>query len=447
MSKWLLIIGVVVVVAGGAAWYVAHGDRAVAEFKTEPVGRQDLQATIAATGTLEPEQVVDIGAQVGGQIISFGSDPTQSNGTIDYGSHVDVGTTLAKIDDRLYRFDLDNARAEVASAKAAVTKAEAALGQLQAKLFQATNDWNRAQQLGPNSGVSQSEMDNYKANYLVAQANVADGRAAIDQAVTDQGKFEAALRKAEQNVEYCTINSPVKGTIIDRRMNVGQTVVSSMTAPSLFLIAKDLTRMQVWAAVNEADVGNIHAGQPVTFTVDARPGQEFKGTVNKVRYNASMTQNVVTYTVEIVTDNRDGRLLPYLTANVKFQLDPRTNAQTVPNAALRWMPRDDQVAGGDEGKPQATQPVSAPTPAATAAVNDGLRDRGTVWVPAGGGTVRAVRVRVGVTDGAVTEVAPEVAGALPDTAQVVVAEVDPAAAGDAGGPANPFVPQFGKKKK
>lgn len=126
--------------------------------------------------------------------------------------------------------------------------------------------------------------------------------------------------------------------IIDRRVSVGQTVVSSMSAPSLFLIAKDLRRMQIWVSVNEADVGMIKVGQPVIFTVDAFQGREFKGEVQKIRLNATMSQNVVTYVVEVGTDNSDGTLLPYLTANVKFILDKRENAFAVPNAALRFTP-------------------------------------------------------------------------------------------------------------
>ncbi len=440
MPKWVSLIGLLAVLLGGGAWYLARQQAPVAEFRTSPVVRQDLTATIGATGTLEPEEVVDVGAQVDGQIIAFGADPNQPGKLIDYGSNVDQGMVLAKIDDRLYRYDLENAKAAVDSGRSAVVKAQADLGQMQAKLFQATNDWNRAQQLGPNSGVSQSELDQYKANFLVAKANVEDQNAAIDQARTAQAQYAAALEKAQQNVDYCTITSPVKGTIIDRRMNAGQTVVSAMSAPSLFLIAKDLRRMQVWAAVNEADVGSIHAGEPVTFTVDARPGQTFHGTVGKVRFNASMTQNVVTYTVEISADNDDRRLLPYLTANVKFELDRRPHAQVVPNAALRWVPRDDQVApAADAAAPPAVTAAAATDPAL-----DELRDHGTVWLVAGNGRVRPVRVRVGVSDGAVTEVAAEPGETLADGAGVVTGEADPADA--AVGTSNPFVPQFGKKK-
>ena len=131
--------------------------------------------------------------------------------------------------------------------------------------------------------------------------------------------------------------------IIDRRVNIGETVASSMSTPSLFLIAKDLTRIQVWASVNEADIGNIHPGQVVTFTVDAFPNQIFQGKVNKLRLNATMNHNVVTYTVEVTTDNSDGKLLPYLTANVNFLAGQETNALLISNAALRWHPQDNLI--------------------------------------------------------------------------------------------------------
>ena len=170
------------------------------------------------------------------------------------------------------------------------------------------------------------------ANYKAAEANVAVGEATIQQ-------NEAALEMAKTNLGYSTIKSPVDGVIIDRRVNIGQTVVASLNAPSLFLIAKDLRRMQVWASVNEADIGRIHPSMPVRFTVDAYPGEVFRGKVVQVRLNATMTQNVVTYTVVVTTDNSDGKLLPYLTANVNFELEQRDNVLLVPNAALRWKPR------------------------------------------------------------------------------------------------------------
>ncbi len=151
------------------------------------------------------------------------------------------------------------------------------------------------------------------------------------------------MQRARRNLGYCVIRSPVKGVIIDRRVNIGQTVVSSLNAPSLFLIAKDLHRVQVWVAVNEAEISRVHAGQPATFTVDALPDKEFQGEVLKIRLNASMTQNVVTYTVEVAADNHEGLLLPYLTANVSFIVDKRTGVLSVPAAALTFLPRPDQI--------------------------------------------------------------------------------------------------------
>src|SRR5205814_7076430 len=178
-----------------------------------------------------------------------------------------------------------------------------------------------------------------RPNYEPATANVGVAQATIKQT-------QSALETAKINLGYTTIVSPVKGVILDRRVNIGQTVVSSLNAPSLFLIAKDLKRLQVWASVNEADIGNVHSGQPVTFTVDAYPGRVFKGVVaaDQPRLNASMTQNVVTYTVVVNTDNSDGKLVPYLTANLQFEISKHANVLLVPNAALRWKPSPNQVA-------------------------------------------------------------------------------------------------------
>ena len=178
------------------------------------------------------------------------------------------------------------------------------------------------------------------------------GKAAIVQAQGTVSQAEATLKRALQNLSYCTIISPVKGVIIDRRVNIGQTVVASLNAPSLFLLAKDLKRLQVWVSVNEADIGHIKPGQAVTFTVDAFPGEVFSGEVGKVRLNATMTQNVVTYTVEIITDNSNGKLLPYLTANVTFIVGERKNVLLVPNAALRWTPTAGAGSGRVPGEPQ-----------------------------------------------------------------------------------------------
>jgi HlyD family secretion protein len=197
--------------------------------------------------------------------------------------------------------------------------------------------------------------------------------------------------------------------IIDRRVNIGQTVVASLNAPSLFLIAKDLRRMQVWVAVNEADIGSIHPGQPVHFTVDAFPDRQFEGSVGKIRLNASMTQNVVTYTVEVVTDNSDGTLLPYLTANVLFELDRREDVLLVPNAALRWTPSTEMVtpefrAAADSDIAYHEDINNSESP--LGAVSGEAKNTGVLWVVQGT-HVRPIAVRVGPMDGSRTEVSGE----------------------------------------
>jgi HlyD family secretion protein len=403
-------------------------------FRTAAVSRGDLLATISATGTVEPEEVVDIGAQVAGRIVAFGQD--RDGKSVDYGSHVEAGTVLARIDDALYAADVSQAKAAVAQAKANLKRAEADLGQLKAKLVQADRDWMRAKKLGPSDALSQSDFDAAQAAYEVAKANVNVGQAAILQARDAVAQAEATLRRNLQNLDYCTIKSPVRGVIIDRRVNIGQTVVASLNAPSLFLLAKDLRRLQVWASVNEADIGNIRPGQPVTFTVDAFPGITFPGEVGKIRLNATMTQNVVTYTVEINTDNRDGKLIPYLTANVKFLIAEHKKVLLVPNAALRWTPQPDQIVSGFQPQSKKGGGGKSGEKKSPPEGKDG-GPAGTLWTPQGS-RVRPVKVSLGPSDGSLTEVqGPE----LQEGMQVVVAGQQKGGE-TAGGSSSPFAPQL-----
>src|SRR6266700_3378331 len=319
-----IVIGfaIVALAAGAGAWWWRTRNSASLSYTTAVVKRGDVAATIGATGTIEPLEVVDVGAQVAGRIRSFGTD--QDGKTVDYGSVIEEGALLAKIDESVYAADLSVAKARELSAAAN-------LEQMNAKLDQAAAEWKRAQELFANKLISQVDYDTGKANYEVAKANVSVANSGVAQARAD-------LDKAQRNLDFCTIKSPVNGVIIDRRVNIGQTVVASLNAPSLFLIANDLTKMQIWVAVNEADVGRILPGSPVTFTGDAFPGRKFQGTVGKVRLNATMTQNVVLYTVEINIENADKLLLPYLTANVRFIVRKEADALVAPNVALRWLP-------------------------------------------------------------------------------------------------------------
>lgn len=471
VKKLIFVLAGLVLIAAAGGWYLKHNAAAAVTFRTDEVHHGELLATISASGTVEPQEVIDVGAQIEGQILSFGKD--DKGNVVDYGSQVEEGTVLAKIDDSLYAADAANAAATLAQAKAGVTRAIADLGQMKAKLEQASSDWDRAQKLGPSDALSQSDYNTYKANYGTAVANVGVDEAAIEQAKATVAQSEAALKKAQQSLAYCTITSPVKGVIIDRRVTIGETVVSSLNSPSLFLIAKDLTQIQVWVSVNEADIGNIHPDQPVTFTVDAYPGRTFHGTVGKVRLNATMTQNVVTYTVEVNTENLDGKLLPYLTANVQFEVNHLNNALLVSNAALRWYPDPQMVApdvraameektkagsgksgsnseSAGSGEPS-TQPdhhaagsaggaTTRPAHAHRNRGGDAAPGKGTVWIM-DGKFVRPVKVRIGPTDGIMTEIVSSDQDELKEGILVVTGQVRPQDAA-AGGTTNPFAPQM-----
>jgi HlyD family secretion protein len=415
MKRWI-VLGLVVILAI-VILRRRGSSSAEHQLQTSEINYGDLEITISATGTVEPEEVIDVGAQVGGKINSFGKN--KDGVPIDYGTQVDEGTVLAQIDQSLYA-------ADVTQAKAAVDRAGADVAQQRARLQQAENDWKRAQALGPSDALAASDYDSFKAAYEIAKANVTVAEATLQQ---ERGSLE----RAEQNLGYTTIRSPVKGVIIDRRVNIGQTVVASLNAPSLFLIAKDLHRMQVWVAVNEADIGSIHPGQKATFTVDALPGKTFSGTVRKVRLNATMTQNVVTYTVEVETDNSNGDLLPYLTANLKFEISRQEHVLLVPNAALRWTPPADLVAttGNDEEEQSDQEP----------AARRGGEKHGrpeVLWTP-DGGLVKPLEVRIVGTDGIVSAVeGSDVHEGLP----VVIREEAPGSGSAVSGQqgSNPFAP-------
>lgn len=304
---------------------------ATAEAKTGSVVQ-----TVAATGTIEPEELVDIGAQVSGKILAFGTGLDGKE--LDYCSVVTNGMLLAKIDDVTYVADLNVARAQQKRAQASVAVAKASLKEAQVRLNQAKREWERARKIGVGLALSQTAYDNYQTSFETAEASVTMAEAQLQQSEASVIEAQASVEKAERNLSYCEIVSSVDGIVIDRRVNVGQTVVSSMSASSLFLLARDLKRVQIWVAVNEADIGTVKEGGPVTFTVDTFPGRTFKGTVKRIRLNATITSNVVTYTVEIETDNADGTLLPFLTANVLFETARADDGLVVPAKALRFAP-------------------------------------------------------------------------------------------------------------
>jgi HlyD family secretion protein len=443
MSKYLklLVLLVVLTAAAGSGWWYlyARGD-SKPRYRTATAEKGELLATISATGTIEPEEVVDVGAQVAGMIMEFGPDPKTPSGLIDYGSVVDENTVLAKIDTSLYQAAVEKAEADLKQARANVERAQFDLKVMKSKLEQTRRDWDRVQKLEPTRALSDQDVDTAKNAWETAVATVPGGEAALRAAEQGVKSAEAALKQARTNLQYCTIRSPVKGVIVDRRVNKGQTVVASLNAPSLFLIAKDLKRIQIWASVNEADIGHILAGQRVQFTVDALAGQKFAGQVIQRRLNATMTQNVVTYTVVISTDNSSGKLLPYMTANLEFEVERHTDVLRVPNAALRWQPTPQEVAPDARAEfmkslrgkaDDSAQPAHQPA--------KDTHDQARVWV-ADGEFVRPVKVRIGLSDGVLTEIT---GGDLQPGTQVVIGEVRQSNGGDT---SNPFTPQMFRQR-
>jgi HlyD family secretion protein len=345
-------------------------------FRTAKVTRGDMTLTVNAVGTLEPEAVVNVGAPVPGTICNIRAD---------YGSEVKAGEVIAEIDSTLYAAQYEQAKVGCQRAKAETVLANAKLGLAKVEL-------QRAEELSKKNAITPTDLDAARYTCEAAQSNLALAEADIAQS-------QIALRLAQLNLDGTHIRSPLNGVIIDRRVNVGEMTTAALSAPGMFVIAKDLKQLQVWVSVNEADIGRIRKGQPARFTVDAYPAKAFEGSVSQIRLNATMLQNAVTYTVVVPVENPKGDLLPYMTANVQFEIARRKDALLAPNAALHWRPewRTDY-------------------PALKA---DKRKKFGLVFVR-NGDSVRPISVEVGETDGTKTEI---LGGDLQEGAEVVIGEV------------------------
>src|SRR5215470_7235668 len=265
------------------------------------VTRGDMKATVSATGTLNAVTTVSVGTQVSGQISEL---------LADYNDHVKKGELLARIDPTL--------------AMQAVTDAQANLEKAQAQAVQASRDYTRNRQLMDAGLVARSDYDVTQSASAVAQAGVKSARIALD--------------RAKQNLAYTNINAPIDGVVVDRDVQKGQTVAASLSAPQLFVIANDLSQMQILAQVGESDIAQIRQGQTSEFSVQALPNRTFQGTVQQVRLQSTTTDNVVNYTVVVGVANPRGQLLPGMTARVNFLTKSAENVLKVPNAALRFKP-------------------------------------------------------------------------------------------------------------
>jgi HlyD family secretion protein len=362
----LLAIGAAAILIGIGLWRWFSAAPPPLQYKTAIVDRGPVAAMVTATGTVNPVVSVQVGSQVTGKIKEL---------YVDFNSVVTKGQLVAQIDPALFEARVVSARASLKTARGNLAKAEAQLAQRTLELKRM--DTLRAQQFVP-----QSDLDLARTNHKDAAAQVDVVRAQIDQAA-------AALSLAELDLGYTRIYSPEDGIVISRKVDIGQTVAASLQAPTLFIIAKDLTKMQVIANVSESDIGGVAEGKAAEFTVDAFPADPFHGVVSQVRNSPVSIQNVVTYDVVVDVDNRELKLKPGMTANVSIVTATKHNVLRVPNAALRF------------------KPPGVPTE----------KKRATVWTPDADGRPRAVSIVPGVAGSSFTEVKE---GELREGAAVIV---------------------------
>lgn len=375
--KKVLITCIVVALVGIGAWYFVTKDSDAPRYKTAAVERVDVESAVTATGTVNAVTTVLVGTQVSGTISAL---------FVDYNSLVRKGQLLAQIDPATIQAQVDQAHANLLSADANLKKALASLADARR-----TRDRNRL--LVAKNFISRSDLDTSETNVQTAEAQADAAKAQVLQA-------QAGLSQARTSLGYTKIVSPVNGTVISRSVDVGQTVAASFQTPTLFTIAEDLTKMQINTSVDEADIGNVKVGQDVRFSVDAYPELSLAGKVSEVRNAPTTVQNVVTYDVIVQVSNPDLKLKPGMTASVSIVTSRRSSVLAVPNSALRFRPPgQDSVNGTQQRKP-------APGKRGTA-----------VWILEGKGLKRVV-VKVGISDGSVTEV---VSGALKEGQEVVTA--------------------------
>ncbi|OYW38531.1 MAG: efflux transporter periplasmic adaptor subunit [Hydrogenophilales bacterium 12-61-10] len=357
-TGWIVLLLLAVAAAGW--WWSSTGKPAAPQFRTETVGRGEISAQVSANGTLNPVTLVNVGTQVSGTVRRIEAD---------FNQQVKAGQILAELDPALFQ-------AALAQSTANLTNTQAQLGLAEANAA-------RMQKLFKQEYVSRQELDQALAARAQAAAQVRVARAQVT--------------RDQTNLGFTVIRSPVDGTVINRQVDVGQTVAASFQTPTLFLIGKDLTQMQIDSTVSEADIGLVKVGQPVKFLVDAFPDAEYSGAVRQVRLNATTEQNVVTYNVVVNVANPDLALMPGMTANLRIEVETRPNVLRVPTAALRYRPKVENGTEGGGGKPRG---------AAVHLLVDGKPQR--------------VAVKTGISDKAYTEI---VGGKLKAGDAVIVADL------------------------
>jgi HlyD family secretion protein len=421
-GRWLIVTGVVIVGVLVVAFGLNRNTQA--QHFTAKVERGEINDVVDATGTINAVITVQVGSQVSGTIAKLNAD---------FNSRVHKGDVVALIDPALFKGALLQATADLENAKANLAAARANLQKAKAGLVQTKADYDRAVRLTTEGVTSQQQLDLAKSNYDSANASVGAADANVTQAAAQVSQKEAAVTVAQTNLDYTVIRSPIDGTVVARNVDVGQTVAASLQAPTIFTIAQDLKKMWVYAKTDESDVGNIKIGKPVTFKVDAFPKDTFHGVVSQVRMNATTVQSVVTYDTIIEFANPELKLFPGMTAYVTIPVATVQNVLKLPNTALRYKPpmtaeeiltiykkyaietNGDRQAADDPIATSGTAPQNPPRAPKT--------DTAVVWKLDPDNTMEPVKVSLGITDHAYTEVTAVLKGELKQGDDVIIRSV------------------------
>jgi HlyD family secretion protein len=396
-----LVISIFLVALAGVGFWRWRNRPKEVPYITAAVQRGDLTQVVTATGSLSAVVTVQVGSQVSGTIDKLYAD---------FNTRVKAGQVVARLNQDKFKASVDQARANRLSAQASVAKQKVTVEDARRTL-------ERNKQLKQRGLIAQSDLDASQTAYDAALAQLDVNKAQVEQS-------QASVNQATVDLNNTVIRSPVDGIVVARNIDVGQTVAASLQAPTLFLIANDLSKMQVDTNVSEGDVGNVWVGQDVTFTVDAYPTRRFRGKVLQVRNAAIMVQNVVTYDAVVGVDNKELLLKPGMTANVEFVVSHKTDVPKIPNAALRFRPPAEarqlaQVSAPQRGVGSGTgrRGGNADAGQASRGRDAGANRQRTVYVLRDQQAM-PVRVRLGISDGASTEV---VSGDLKEGDQVIVA--------------------------
>jgi HlyD family secretion protein len=396
--NWIIVGLAVVAIALFAAFGVNRQPQA--QYFTAPVERGTIRAQVEATGTINALTSVQVGSQVSGTISAL---------FVDFNSKVKKGQVIAQIDPAIFKGNLLQATADLENAKANLAAAKANLEKSKATAVQNRADFNRTEALFKEGVTSQQALDLARANADSADAQVNAAAAQVTQAAAQASQKQAAVAVAQTNMNYTTIRAPIDGTVVNRAVDVGQTVAASLQAPTLFQIAQDLTKMEVYAKTDESDVGRIRPGQQITFKVDAFPTETFRGVVKEVRMNPTTVQNVVTYDTIIDFSNPAGKLFPGMTAYVTIPVATAQDVLKIPNGALRFKPdfKPDEIkalyqkynidlGGGRKGGSKAGDPAAADSSQGASSSPDSAN----AGQQPGGGTEAAVMPHRGANGGA-----------------------------------------------